>query len=274
MRPFRNGLLGLALAGTPLQASLFQAVGGQLQATAHVPVNSQDAFLPVIPPGPGSNQASIGMVTSAIGYQFADAVFQSRLDLTWDYSFGYPGSGAQAFTYSDVHFSAPAGTSYMISGLFSVPPGQHPLVLQVDASIIASTGGTIFHHATTRSVSGGSSIVIGVPVPGDTFTGSAMGMLSPGTVYTVALDISSGNNMGDVVIASGSFSVVLQNTTCYANCDGSTISPVLNVNDFACFINRYAAGDSYANCDGSTAPPLLNVNDFICFQGRFAAGCP
>jgi hypothetical protein len=30
----------------------------------------------------------------------------------------------------------------------------------------------------------------------------------------------------------------------------------------------------YANCDGSTNVPILNINDFICFQGRFAAGCP
>jgi DNA-binding beta-propeller fold protein YncE len=30
----------------------------------------------------------------------------------------------------------------------------------------------------------------------------------------------------------------------------------------------------YANCDNSTMPPILNVNDFICFQQKFAAGCP
>src|SRR5205814_10055933 len=30
----------------------------------------------------------------------------------------------------------------------------------------------------------------------------------------------------------------------------------------------------YANCDGSTIPPALNVNDFICFQAKFAQGCP
>jgi hypothetical protein len=28
------------------------------------------------------------------------------------------------------------------------------------------------------------------------------------------------------------------------------------------------------NCDGSTAPPVLNVLDFNCFLNRFAAGCP
>jgi hypothetical protein len=62
--------------------------------------------------------------------------------------------------------------------------------------------------------------------------------------------------------------------TCYANCDDSSAPPILNVIDFTCFMNRYAAGDSYANCDGSTVPPVLNVNDFTCFLNRYAAGCP
>jgi hypothetical protein len=60
---------------------------------------------------------------------------------------------------------------------------------------------------------------------------------------------------------------------CYANCDGSTASPILNVNDFVCFQQRFAAGNPFANCDGSTSMPVLNVNDFVCFQQRFAAGC-
>jgi murein tripeptide amidase MpaA len=70
--------------------------------------------------------------------------------------------------------------------------------------------------------------------------------------------------------------MVLTNSiaTCYPNCDGSTTPPVLNVNDFACFLNAYAAGDTYANCDGSTTPPVLNVNDFACFLNAYAAGCP
>ncbi len=60
---------------------------------------------------------------------------------------------------------------------------------------------------------------------------------------------------------------------CYANCDGSTSAPILNVLDFTCFLNRFAAADPAANCDGSTAPPVLNVLDFTCFLNRFAAGC-
>jgi hypothetical protein len=67
--------------------------------------------------------------------------------------------------------------------------------------------------------------------------------------------------------------VAVRNNGCYANCDGSTIGPVLNVGDFTCFLQRFAAGDSYANCDASTTAPSLNVGDFTCFLQRFAAGC-
>jgi hypothetical protein len=60
---------------------------------------------------------------------------------------------------------------------------------------------------------------------------------------------------------------------CYANCDGSTTAPILNVADFTCFLQKYAAADPYANCDGSTTPPVLNVADFTCFLQKYAAGC-
>jgi hypothetical protein len=61
---------------------------------------------------------------------------------------------------------------------------------------------------------------------------------------------------------------------CYANCDGSTQQPVLNVADFSCFLTKFAAQHTYANCDGSTVPPVHNVADFSCFLTKFAAGCP
>jgi hypothetical protein len=62
--------------------------------------------------------------------------------------------------------------------------------------------------------------------------------------------------------------------TCYANCDLSTAQPALNVSDFTCFLDKFAAGDPYANCDGSTESPVLNVGDFTCYLQAFAAGCP
>jgi probable HAF family extracellular repeat protein len=61
---------------------------------------------------------------------------------------------------------------------------------------------------------------------------------------------------------------------CFPNCDDSTTIPVLNILDFVCFLQRFAAGDTYANCDGSSTAPILNLGDFICFQRAFAAGCP
>jgi hypothetical protein len=70
---------------------------------------------------------------------------------------------------------------------------------------------------------------------------------------------------------------------CYANCDGSTVEPVLNVDDFTCFINEFAQAQGlpheqqvthYANCDNSTIAPALNVDDFTCFINQFATGCP
>jgi hypothetical protein len=75
--------------------------------------------------------------------------------------------------------------------------------------------------------------------------------------------------------ASGQFTLEVGSIVpgCYANCDLSTSAPTLNVADFTCFLQRFAAGEPYANCDQSTSAPTLNVADFTCFLQRFAAGC-
>jgi hypothetical protein len=57
---------------------------------------------------------------------------------------------------------------------------------------------------------------------------------------------------------------------CYANCDQSTSAPVLTGNDFQCFLNGFAAGQSSADCDGVGG---LTGNDFQCFLNAYAAGC-
>jgi hypothetical protein len=80
------------------------------------------------------------------------------------------------------------------------------------------------------------------------------------------------NGRGYPPVDIGAFE--FQGTTCYPNCDGSTLSPAINVADFTCFLQKYAAGNPYANCDGSTVAPILNVGDFSCFLQRFTAGCP
>jgi hypothetical protein len=82
---------------------------------------------------------------------------------------------------------------------------------------------------------------------------------------------------------AGAFTQCSAAQCCYANCDGSTTSPILNVEDFVCFVERFSQGlalsheqqvTHYANCDRSTTAPALNVEDFTCFVQQYAAGCP
>jgi hypothetical protein len=79
---------------------------------------------------------------------------------------------------------------------------------------------------------------------------------------------SAGGEYFTSVIAQG-----LNLATCPANCDGTTVAPLLSANDFICFLNHFRAGDIEANCDGSTTPPILTGADFICFLNAFRRGC-
>ncbi len=108
--------------------------------------------------------------------------------------------------------------------------------------------------------------------------GRVSGTHSPSLTITQAAfpdggsyDVLVSGACGSVASSSVGIAVVRE---CYANCDLSTTPPILNVNDFVCFLNAFAARDPYANCDQSSIPPILNVNDFICFQVKFAQGCP
>jgi hypothetical protein len=89
--------------------------------------------------------------------------------------------------------------------------------------------------------------------------------VNAGASYLIRVAGYSANDMGIYELHVGFTGA------CYANCDASTIPPVLNVNDFVCFQSRFAAANASADCDHNST---LNVNDFICFQSAFAAGCP
>ncbi len=96
-----------------------------------------------------------------------------------------------------------------------------------------------------------------------------------GVQWTASLAYQASTNTAGS-IADGQVCSVVQITApsaCYANCDLSTSQPCLNVLDFSCFLNAFAAGNTYANCDNSTTQPTLNVLDFSCFLNAFAAGC-
>jgi outer membrane protein assembly factor BamB len=97
----------------------------------------------------------------------------------------------------------------------------------------------------------------------------------PGFVVDHAIGAGSSPAVADGMLLSvgpGGLSA-FGSPPCYANCDASTTTPVLNVADFTCFLQGFASGDPRANCDRSTVAPVLNVADFTCFLSRFAAGC-
>jgi hypothetical protein len=121
--------------------------------------------------------------------------------------------------------------------------------------------------------SGGTQVFANFPCTLESTKGRLAAATSPAGFAVVAWHDNRGNG-SDAVVQNVGPDGALGAVACYANCDGSTVAPVLNVLDFNCFINRFSAGESYANCDGSTVAPVLNVLDFNCFINTFVAGCP
>ncbi|MCA9278038.1 MAG: hypothetical protein H6815_04530 [Phycisphaeraceae bacterium] len=82
--------------------------------------------------------------------------------------------------------------------------------------------------------------------------------------------MTSGVGAGSAVTGGyfDDLSITVDGGGCYADCDGSG---ALNIFDYICFGNEYAAGNAYADCDGSGS---LNIFDYICFGNEYAAGCP
>jgi hypothetical protein len=146
----------------------------------------------------------------------------------------------------------------------------------INAGLPASFGVPLDSFAGTESLTptraGATAYYASTAVPG--VTGLAGWARGTGNVFSFSSTCGTGQ------VSSADFGRLLANVMgatasgCYANCDGSTTAPILNVLDFNCFLNRFSAGAGYANCDGSTTAPVLNVLDFNCFLNRFSAGCP
>jgi hypothetical protein len=205
------------------------------------------------PPPPGQTLSFVGWLITidlegtpgAFTVTGSDLDFDGLRDISWSYQFDQQQIGGPA-----------------IMGPFLVRPaslgGLGNATGVEDAFDEFTTAPRTGYTGTWLFGTGG-----GQPIPG-----------SPGAFYPYASFYMK--LFGDV---SGPCPAV---TTCYANCDESTTEPILNVDDFTCFINAYAASStlpheqqvaSYANCDGSTVAPALNVDDFTCFINAFAAGC-
>jgi hypothetical protein len=194
------------------------------------------------------------------------------------------------FTNYDIYLSAsvaPADRSLTFANNVAGPQTQvRSGPLTIPAASFSSGGspnqfGTTIQFTTPWTYTGGHLLV---EIRHGGFTGTstsvdAVAATNTAAGYGTQFSACWTGNYAGTSGSQGNFSVVRLTASsgpapCFANCDGSTIAPVLNVLDFNCFLNKFAAGDTYANCDGSTIAPVLNVLDFNCFLNKFAAGCP
>jgi len=152
----------------------------------------------------------------------------------------------------------PSGSAAFAVAASGAPPLTYEWQIQTGPGVWATLG-----NSPVPLPCGGTAQAI----PPDTAT-TQISIAPCTTVNTYQLRCVVANNCGDITSDEATYVV------CYANCDCTSIPPILNVADFICFLNKFAAADPSANCDGLTTPPILNVNDFICFQNKFAAGCP
>ncbi len=158
-------------------------------------------------------------------------------------------------------------------------------VISDPAAVVVTAIPTITQGPQSQSVPSGSPAMFSVSTPTTAVSyqwRKNLAAISGGTGTTLSIPSVSASSAGayDCVLTTicgstptAAANLVVLPGVCYANCDGSTAQPILNVNDFQCFLNVFAAGDPSGNCDGSAAPPTLNVNDFQCFLNAFAAGC-
>ncbi len=174
---------------------------------------------------------------------------------------------------ADFQMTNPIPASYMAAGRLTFEDDFGTIYWSLAWGGAGYTGSNL--GALTNSPTGNFGPPFAGPLP--TTGVAALAFQGPFTAAAGANATDYALTTGPAVFtnnAGANFTVSGGPPPCYVNCDASTISPILNVNDFSCFLNNYAAGNSYANCDASTIAPLLNVNDFTCFVNKYAAGCP
>ncbi len=223
-------------------------------------------------PGTGSVRVTSGGITDVPRLPGGNhLVYATGLNFDGTVMVGYQENGGAAgnqmayrwqIGQNPINIGVPSGTNE------AVPQG-----VSADGSTIVGYGDQ--HHTTLGPTPfvwkqfGGMSTLsahlanAGVSIPSGSTPRICYGVSGNGLVI-----VGSGTIPG---FTPGSFR---SETVCYANCDGSTAAPVLTANDFQCFLNKWAAGDSYANCDGNCNPICLTANDFQCFLNFYAFGCP
>ena len=226
---------------------------------------------------------------SGVGWPGVWNTFSSLPTNVWFPLVGLDGQPTSAYIYNN------GGTAFMSAAVSGASGGDAALMGDMFLSynnptdlclwvtgLEAGTYQVIMYAMTPNDPTLMSRVRVDNGTPGPTMVGGVWpGHHVQGVTYQIfTVSVSAG---GTIAFHSGLAGANIQSglngvqfvrlPDCYANCDLSTMPPVLNVNDFSCFLNRFAAGHPYANCDGSTTAPALNVLDFACFLNRFAAGC-
>jgi hypothetical protein len=188
-------------------------------------------------------------------------------------TFTFVGYTTDVFNPSTLHYYNPPyvyqGGQVTVTGYYAIPADQ-PLVGTMAGMKLEfrRDNSSIYQAFETLSISGHTN---GQWVPFVMTVYSAQ--INPSfPPFATSVSVLP-ERFGDVSSTGTIFWDDISFVQCNANCDESTVAPALNVADFTCFLQRFAAGDPYANCDRSTTPPVLNVADFTCFLQAYAAGC-
>jgi hypothetical protein len=191
----------------------------------------------------------------------------------------FSAAGNRLWGDSGTTILAPVGTNQPSFVQAQAIPGGSCFVFYMDTRDVGGTRRVV----EGSRVDGGGTVAWRNLVNSDDTTdkGRLTSAMSTQGFAMIAYTWGSGSG-ADIGLQNMNIDGTLGLQSCYANCDGSTTAPVLNVDDFTCFINAFAIGQTlphaqqvttYANCDGSTTAPALNVDDFTCFINGYALGC-
>jgi DNA-binding beta-propeller fold protein YncE len=144
----------------------------------------------------------------------------------------------------------PAGTAGLTQprGILFDSSGR----MYVTASITGGSAVLVKPPGGAVSVLASNTTIPGLSIPNlPALTGDGASLMVPcqnGTVQKI--DRLSGSSQGTLVLnGAGGMSTLLESVmyfpapvTCYPNCDNSVAPPILNVQDFSCFLTKFASG--------------------------------
>lgn len=237
----------------------------QIVVLTQVPASGGPRQLQIFPHGLGANATVLSLALALAG----DGSVAP--DPTADATYWFCGSQSRIVSRQQI-----VGGALQQLEFFTLPAGVSPtgLTATADGHLLFSSGGVMFDYF--KPAGGGWG-----PFAGSLWAGKPGGARLSASRTRTNFDpaIHSGpefQNIAAPEIAPGV-------ADCYANCDGSTVTPLLTAGDFICFLGKFRAGAdmttaqqvaSWVNCDESTTPPVLSASDFTCFLAKFRAGCP